>query len=191
MSDTKKLNNITRAQVAKLGVQALADKPNSTSRYGEGGLSSDQLKLWFDKLATYLAERINELQNTLSSDDAAAYIRVSMDEFGISNLYGLIASLGSGKFAEGALKVYPSAASNELVPLQVMINSISRDISALGGKDISRLEVSFREDIQSLVITAYNADEKPLFTSNTKINAGLAGTGLTVVDGALCVTLEN
>ena len=191
MSDTKKLNNITRAQIAKLGVQALADKPNSTSRYGEGGLSSDQLKLWFDKLATYLAERINELQNTLSSDDAAAYIRVSMDEFGISNLCDLIASLGNGKFAEGTLKVYPSAVSNELVPLQVMINSISRDISALGGKDISRLEVSFREDIQSLVITAYNADDKPLFTSNTKIDAGLAGTGLTVVDGALCVTLEN
>ena len=59
MSETKTLQKITSTQITKNGVQALATRPNNSAQYGQGGLSSLELKLWFDKLATFLAGKIN------------------------------------------------------------------------------------------------------------------------------------
>ena len=50
----KKLGNITNEQIKEKGVQALDDRPNAASQYGQSGLTAAQLKLWFDKLATFL-----------------------------------------------------------------------------------------------------------------------------------------
>ena len=72
----KKLSNITNEQIKERGVQALADRPNAASQYGQSGLTAAQLKLWFDKLATFLAGKINELQNAISGKDAGEYKRV-------------------------------------------------------------------------------------------------------------------
>ena len=83
MSTTKKLSNITTKQITDKGVQALANRPNASAQYGVSGLSPTQLKLWFDKLATFLADKVNELQNTISADDAAAYFRIFL-----GTLYG-------------------------------------------------------------------------------------------------------
>lgn len=191
MSDTKKLNNITRAQIAKLGVQALADKPNSASRFGESGLSAKDLKLWFDKLATFLAEKINEMQDTMSSDDAAKYVRLCLDEFQISNLADFVSSFKDGSLVAGLLKAYPSVAAQDLVPIQSIINSFSKSLADLAEDDVERLSVDFEKEAQILRIKGYNAGEEVLFEADVKIDAGLTGTGLTVVDGALCVTIEN
>ena len=68
----KKLGNITNEQIKEKGVQALADRPNAASQYGQSGLTAAQLKLWFDKLATLLAGKINEIQNVISGDEAGA-----------------------------------------------------------------------------------------------------------------------
>ena len=83
MSTTKKLSNITTKQITDKGVQALANRPNASAQYGVSGLSPTQLKLWFDRLATFLAEKINEIHDAISSNDAAAYIRLNLDDFDI------------------------------------------------------------------------------------------------------------
>ena len=101
----KKIQKITDKQIAERGVQKLADRPNLSGQYGASGLSAAQLKLWFDKLATLLAERINEIVDTISSKDAANYIRVCFDEYGIDSLGDLMQSFCDGSFAEKILKV--------------------------------------------------------------------------------------
>ena len=49
--------NITPVELQAKGVVALADRPNVASNYGVGGLSPANLKLWFDKLARFLADK--------------------------------------------------------------------------------------------------------------------------------------
>lgn len=139
MSTTKKLSNITQAQISGKGVQALADRPNTSQQYGASGLSPAQLKLWFDKLATFLAGKINELQNALSGDYAAAYIRLLLDDKGIENLDDLIKSFSSGEFAEKVIQVYPSASNPNAVPIQTVINSIAQSLSE-DANDIEKLQ---------------------------------------------------
>lgn len=129
MSTTKKLSNITTKQITDKGVQALANRPNASAQYGVSGLSPTQLKLWFDKLATFIAEKINELQNTISADDAAAYIRLLLDEQGVENLGDLVKSFSDGTFAEKILQVYPSASGFHTLPLQTAINNIAQALS--------------------------------------------------------------
>lgn len=125
----KKITKITNKQIAEKGVQALADRPNLTAQYGASGLSAAQLKLWFDKLATFLAERINEISDAISSDDATNYIRVCLDEYGVDNLGALITAFTDGDFAAKILKVYSSASQNRLVDLQTLINTILKALS--------------------------------------------------------------
>ena len=129
MSTTKKLSNITTKQIADKGVQALANRPNASSQYGVSGLSPTQLKLWFDKLATFLADKINEVQNVISADDAAAYIRLLLDDYGVENLDDLVKSFSDGTFAEKILQVYPSASGFHTLPLQTAINNIAQALS--------------------------------------------------------------
>lgn len=129
MSTTKKLSNITPAQISGKGVQALADRPNTSQQYGASGLSPAQLKLRFDKLATFIADKINELQNTLSADDAAAYIRLLLDEQGIENFDDLVKSFLDGTFAAKVLHVFYGASRSEKDSLQNVIDFIMMDMS--------------------------------------------------------------
>ena len=72
----KKLSNITPAELKSKGVVSLADKPNAAASYGVGGLSPTALKLWFDQLSKLLADKINAIQDALSGDQAAEYIKL-------------------------------------------------------------------------------------------------------------------
>ncbi len=125
----KKIDVITNKQIAEKGVQALADRPNLTGQYGTSGLSPAQLKLWFDKLATFLAERINTIINALSAEDAASYIRIALDD--AKDLGEVVESFGNGMFASKILKLLPSATATERQALQSVIDGIARDISNL------------------------------------------------------------
>ncbi len=130
MSTTKRLKNITTKQIAGYGVQALSNKPNASNQYGVGGLSPTQLKLWFDKLATFLAEKVNEIQDVIAGDEAAVYIRVMLDDYGVENLNDLVLSFVDGSFAENVLKLYPSASTAQAkASLQAIINNIAAQIS--------------------------------------------------------------
>lgn len=131
MSTTKKLTKITPNQIAEKGVQALSNRPNSPSQYGVGGLSAVNLKLWFDKLATFLAEKVNELQDTLSGNEAAEYIRILLDDYSVENLNDLILSFTNGNFAKKILKLYPSASAVTRLTLQAIIDQIAADTASL------------------------------------------------------------
>ena len=132
----KKLVNITPAELKAKGVVSLADRPNVTASYGTGGLSPTQLKLWFDQLATFLAEKLNMIQDTLSGEDAASYLKLDLSglypELEVENfsysLQDLCNSFIDGKFA-GFLKLYESASASDLKNLQTIINGIAQDIS--------------------------------------------------------------
>ena len=149
MSETKKLVNITQKQISSKGVQGLANRPNKPSTYGMGGLSAEALKLWFDQLSTFLAGKINDIQDAISGNDAAAYIRVALDESGISNLDDLIDSMQNGTFAAEILRVLPSAAAAETELLQTVINDLARRLAEAeeatddSSDRLERLEAAF------------------------------------------------
>lgn len=130
----KKLSNITPAELKSKGVVSLADKPNAAASYGVGGLSPTALKLWFDQLSKLLADKINAIQDALSGDQAAEYIKLiltgldSTNETGEYSLQDLCDAFKNGNFAE-YLQAYGSAAAENLSSLQAIINAFALDIS--------------------------------------------------------------
>ena len=126
MSELKKFSNITNKQIQSYGVQALADRPNVSSQYGASGLTPAQLKLWFDKLATFLAGRVNDIGDVLSSDEAGSYIRIPLDDAGVGTLAALVESFSSGTFAHKILNVYPSVSAYHMVSLQEALYGIAQ-----------------------------------------------------------------
>lgn len=119
----KKLTQITKTQISQNGVQSLADRPNFGAQYGVGDLSAAQLKVWFDKLASLLAEKINDLQKAIA-DANGEYIGVDLNEIGIDNLKDLIDSMKDTTFAEEILKVNLSLTAAEPVSLQYVVNQL-------------------------------------------------------------------
>lgn len=189
-----KLNKITQSQISAKGVQALADRPNASAQYGVGGLSSTQLKLWFDKLASFLADKINELQNTLADESAAQYIRVVLDSVGVTTLQDLVDSFASGKFAEDLLMLKSSASATVRDNIQSIVFSIAQDISALYEKAATlreesgaRTELTFSASTSNLVFTLYNTENEVL--SSHTIN--LKVTTERIVDAAVTTPKIN
>ncbi|MBQ0010682.1 MAG: hypothetical protein KBS76_06255, partial [Ruminococcus sp.] len=120
MSELKKLSNITQKQVREKGVQSLSDTPNTPSRYGISGLSAEELKRHFDGLGSFLAEKVNELQNTLSSADATQYIAMPAGE--MTNLLDFLDAFGTGSLADTVLKLYEGG---EKKTLQAVVNGLA------------------------------------------------------------------
>lgn len=185
----KKLGNITNEQIKEKGVQALADRPNAASQYGQGGLTAAQLKLWFDKLATFLAGKINEIQNVISGDEAGEYIRLKLDAYGVDNLDALVAAFLSGDFAKDILKVYPSISATQSVALQTLLNNtaltISQHAEKLDALDNGKLDkittahtyrrayIITAEGAQSVIIVSESPAEGrvPVYTTEGRLNA--------------------
>lgn len=128
MSETKRITKITEKQIKDRGVQALADRPNAQARYGVGGLSAPQLKLWFDKLATFLAGKINEITDVISGEDAAYYIRLALEKYGIDNLGDLITSFEDGTFAKNVVKVFPTEMTDKSYSLSEMLTNVLKSL---------------------------------------------------------------
>ena len=185
----KKLNNITNEQIKEKGVQALADRPNTPSQYGQSGLTAQQLKLWFDKLATFLASKINEIQDVISGDEAGKYIRLKLDEYGIDSLDALIEAFLNGNFAKDVLKVYPSLSARDMVTLQTLLNNTAKTISEhaekLGALESNKLDkvtdtntyrrayIITPEGVQSVIIVSESPAEGrvPVYTTEGRLNA--------------------
>lgn len=129
----EKFKKITDAEIKTRGVQALADRPNAASQYGQGGMSAGDLKKWFDNLANLLASRLNELYDAFEGD-IAKYIHIAMGD--VTDLGTLVEAINDGSFARNLLKVLPSAALDEddeenYVTLQSYINAAARKASDL------------------------------------------------------------
>lgn len=140
---------ITENNIRAMGVQALATRPNATGGYGQGGLSATELKLWFDKLATTLAGRINELGAAINGEEAAKYIGLAVSEY--KTLDELIEAMGDGGFAANVMKVYPAADKNVLADLQSVIYGIAESISDLYERKLDKQTPD--------VLSAYSVDE--------------------------------
>lgn len=135
----KKLVNITPAELKAKGVAALADRPNLVASYGVGGLSPTNLKLWFDQIGKFIAEKINLIQDVLSSDEAASYVKLDLtgldaekeaiEGFAYS-LQDLADSFLDGKFMAWVLGKQ-NATAKELLPLQTILNNIAKSLSDL------------------------------------------------------------
>lgn len=76
MSDTKRFDNITDAEMKAKGVVSLALRPNMPSQYGQGGLTGKQLQERFDRLARYIVEKYNILVDGLASHDVLDYFKL-------------------------------------------------------------------------------------------------------------------
>ncbi len=180
----KKLEKITDKQIAEKGVQSLADRPNLTAQYGASGLSATQLKLWFDQLATFLAEKINEIQETISGDTAAQYIRVCLDEYGVDNLSALIEAFTDGSFADKILKVLPSAGSDVKKTLQALINDHAKALADLAESKLTKITATntykrayiiMPDGTQAVVLLAEEpvGGAIPLYTDGGNINVAI------------------
>ena len=157
----KKFANITPAELKSKGVVSLADKPNASASYGVGGLSPTQLKLWFDQLSKLLADKINAIQNVLSGENAAEYVRIVLTELeGEYSLQDLCNMFGNGNFAE-YLQAYGSAKSTSLQSLQSIINAFDQAISVMK-EDLSdssdKAETAYKKSIKSINVTYQEGD---------------------------------
>lgn len=165
----KKLANITPAELKSKGVVALADKPNAAASYGVGGLSPTALKLWFDQLSKLIADKINAIQDALSGDNAAEYIKLILtglddnNESGEYSLQDLCDAFKNGNFAE-YLQVYGSAASENLSSLQTIINAFALDISTA------------KETAQEAKESAETAEKNSIASTAIEYQAGTNGT---------------
>ena len=74
MSTTLKFSEISDKQIQQMGVQALANRPNQVGQYGKSGLSAEELKKHFDGLASFLADKINDLYTKFYSGEILQYI---------------------------------------------------------------------------------------------------------------------
>ncbi len=165
----KKLSNITPAELKSKGVVSLADKPNTAASYGVGGLSPTALKLWFDQLSKLLADKLNAIQDALSGEQAAQYINLvltgldSSNETGEYSLQDLVDAFKDGKFA-AYMKLYGSAAAQELSSLQAIINLLAADVSTA------------KEDAAEAKEDAAAADASRITATSVSYQQGTSGT---------------
>ena len=180
----KTVPKITKKQITENGVQKLADRPNLSGQYGASGLSAAQLKLWFDKLATLLAERINEISDAISSDEATNYIRVCLDDYGVDNLGALITAFTDGDFAAKILQLFPSAGSAQKQALQAVINNVAKQLAELEEKKLAKVTeastykrayIIMPDGTQATVLISETAlgGAIPLYTSDGRINVAI------------------
>ena len=159
----KEFQNITKKQIEQNGVQALSDRPNSVGAYGSGGLSPLELKLAFDRLATLIAEKINEIHKVLASDEAGQYISVQLRKQGIEDLAALVAAIESGRLAE-IMQLTPSAGAEKKENLQDIILSLARSLAEakenLGNIDDIKEALEEIEEIKAAIDNIPQFSEK-------------------------------
>lgn len=160
-NEMKKFAPITDLNLKQMGVQALADRPNAAQQYGYSGLSPTELKRWFDKLATLLSRKVNELQGAINGEEAAKYIGIAIGEY--KTLDALLLSMQNGDFAAEILKLWPNENHIALEPssLQDIIYGVAQSISGIG-EDIERLDNDKLGKVKEAATfkRAYAVDEK-------------------------------
>lgn len=163
----KKLTNITPAELKAKGVVALGDKPNLASSYGVGGLSPTNLKLWFDQIGQLLSEKLNIIQDTLSGNDAASYIRLNLQgldsskeelEGFIYSLQDLCESFRNGSFANYLL-LLESAGDNKTKTIQSIVFNFTQKMSTFAERlsDVENLSTNAATEAASAKNTAQEA----------------------------------
>ena len=96
-----KINKISNSEFERGSISSLPIRPNRMSKYGEGGMSAQELKSAFDKNTELLRERINSLIDALYNSDTdlsvAADIKTGIEE--IPTLKDIFESIEDGSLA--------------------------------------------------------------------------------------------
>jgi len=116
------------------GIQALADRPNSASVYGKGGLSASELKEWFDKTSVKFIDNFNMLYELFAGnrvvDGQTLYITDYIKLSGINDiesLSDLLEAISTGALA--SLIMLSMSETSEKKSLQNAIYEIVQDIA--------------------------------------------------------------
>ncbi len=214
MSETKKFKNISPQQIKSRGVQALAARPNAIAQYGESGLSAVELQLWFDKLATFLADKINNLQDALSSDEAARYLPIPTTKvttftgnaITLNNLGDFVNYFQS--FAAAYILVNYPIGNTSNNRLQEAINNITKRLStneeeienlqdkqSVGQQDLlllgSRVEVSIDRSTYVMTLSLKNSAGKVLSEGIVDLPLESLFIGATYADGILRLKIKT
>ncbi len=67
---SKEIKKITADEVYPVSMKRLADRPNSSSAQGRGGMSAAELKGFMDKYPELVKERLNELIELINAGSA-------------------------------------------------------------------------------------------------------------------------
>lgn len=123
------LEKLSEQQLKANGVQSLADRPNADLNFGKQNMTAESLKQWFDRFQNMLRAKVNEIIDLLGDEDAAKYIRVSLDTLGIETLQDLVDSFLDGTFARDVLKAKESVDASTYKTLQTILNGIAATLS--------------------------------------------------------------
>lgn len=140
---------ITDKQLKALGIQALGNRPNASGPYGQGGMSPEELKAWFDQVPALLAKKINELQDAISGEYACKYIGIALE--GYDSLENLVTAMTNGDFASKIMRAYPSADATTLDYIQNIIYGFAQELAEKGekltslGKNVDKLDEKITE----------------------------------------------
>ena len=86
----KSFSKIDDTAVKAVSIATLADRPNTSSTYGEGGLTAAQLKARFDAFPKLVQDKINKIIEVLSTSEAGMYITLPENTTGKDNLYDFV-----------------------------------------------------------------------------------------------------
>lgn len=109
-SNKETFEKITKQEIAANGIQALANRPNKVSQYGQSGLSATELKKWFDKLTSLIADKVNSIASALESKNAPKYIAMPEDWQGYESLGVVLSAMLNGTLVKDKLKINISEA---------------------------------------------------------------------------------
>ena len=124
----------TTSEFAANEISKLADRPNQSSTYGEGGLSAAALKSRFDALSKILRDDVKAIADTISSSQAANYIGLDGSVNGKTSLAELLQGINTGDFSEDLQVEYLSEEGETKIPLNTAIALLQLANSQLNEK---------------------------------------------------------
>ena len=127
ISKRNTIATITDGAAKKVSISTLADRPNTVSRYGDGGLSAGELKARFDALPELNRKKINEIIDALASNEAASYITLG-DFLGVDNLSDFLDRFTSSEISSYILAEY--AKETDRHEQEYDLNTIIADLNS-------------------------------------------------------------
>lgn len=136
MSELIKIPIITEANMRGKTIGELSDRPNQTSRFGQG-LTAQELKERFDAFPELIKNKINDIIKMISSKDATKYIRLPSGEE--SSLYDFLKLFGEKQSEEDqsiadfiyAMYALKNETEEQSHSISEILDQIAKDIASL------------------------------------------------------------
>ncbi len=196
MSNKQELSQISASDAKKLGVTALAVRPNDASRFGQGGLSAKALQEWFDQLPNFVIKHYNEIVKMLASSDAAKYIGIeALDADNLYDFLQLFGERGTGQNDKNisdyiqTLYTADGESTEKSMPLNYIVANIASRIASANAalsslKDLLN-SVELVSNDNNQITLRFKSDEKVVIEKTAGAPVKTSG----IADGA--VTFEK